>query len=254
MAKRKKIKQNRLAYFVVSRIFAVLAVFALGVAGVFLMKSFLLKAKTFKVRKIYSNVMLQPQEYAYLKSFSGVNIFKINLDSIYRYFKRRHPEYKSIHIKRVYPDKLLLDIVKRTPFAQVVYSGNYFLIDEKGMVISLASKHPFPGVSILYASIKTMPKKGMVLKLDNFLEIKKLMQALKVSGFTNKFFVKSLYAYSLNDIGFQINSIRVKIGSGNYEYKLNILQNMLMVKFVKDLDKISYVDLRFKDPVIGYKK
>jgi cell division septal protein FtsQ len=186
-----------------------------------------------------------------LNLYKGRNIFDIDIDSIASRIKSEHPIIERALVKRVLPDRLRIDIISRVPFA-VIKSHGYFPVDRTGMVLSPEVRRGkllvITGLSSWFA-----PRVGERLKGREIENAFLLIDALRGRRFSPGYEAATIDVANHRNLSFYFgNGIEVKIGGENFEERLKMLKKTLSRR---DLDKasIKYVDLRFKDVVIGPK-
>ncbi len=218
-------------------------------------KEIIIKSGIFTLRKVYANASLE--DLVFLKNkFLGKSIFLADLSYMARYISAHHPEFEKVKVKRRFPDRVIIEIVPKKPYAQCKIGSFYYLIDREGVIISQPHSLPYGDGIIIYAGYKRPEeiKIGKRLNLDNFKPIKELIDYLKADKFFSRHSVESIHGYTLNDIWFDLDGIKVKIGNSDYRRRLRILKQIIIPRFRTDWQKISYIDLRFKDPVVGYRR
>lgn len=210
-------------------------------------REYLYTSPVFMVKKIRSNAAIEYE----LKRQS---IFSVDIKAIEDRIKSKYPQFKSVFVGRVFPDLIDVAIVERKPLFQVEHEG-YYSVDAEGIVVEGPSVSPFELV-IVYPVFKNNVKfvPGMKIcaeYLDETLDVVKLLSKYNQ---VKDFFVDSMSVSGADNMSFMIDKVEVRIGGGEYKDKIDTLFQRILPQFDQELDKIEYVDLRFKDYVIGYKK
>lgn len=180
----------------------------------------------------------------------GTNIFEINISSLAKEIKDRHPEYEDIVVKRILPKRIIVLLKERKPLIQIKMV-EYYPVDRNGFVIPRKKKEPYAGLPVI---IGIEPEEVVVNRFSHSLKIKKaieLMDLVKKYPWVGK--ISKINLASINDISlFFDDGLEVKLGSHIREEKFGLLSEVL-----EDLERRSlspaFVDLRFKDVVIGPK-
>lgn len=256
MRKPNKRKFNRL--FITIVIFVAVSL----VAGLsLLLIRYFKRSELFLVKKIETNIdgeladkseqLLLPRNIVNKKNLFGLDIAKISAD-----LKSRHPQYKDIIVQRQFPDTLYIKVIRRTPFVQVKVARTYLLVDKEYIIISVSKDIPYTDRVILHT---ILPKRldislGSKIIFPYGVEVISLMDEFQSQEFFENFNVGCIYAYSLNDIWFDLNGVEIRVGQGDYKKKLQLLKNLIFPRFRDDLDRVEYIDLRFEDYVVGYKR
>ncbi len=186
-----------------------------------------------------------------LNIYKGRNIFDIDIDSLSSQIKRDIPTIKHAIVKRVLPNKLEIDIIPRVPIAKIKSHG-YFPIDRAGMILSpdiKTGKLPI----IMGFSMWLSPKVGTKLENPQIRNAFLLLDALEESGVLSDYTVSAIDVSNYKNLSFYLeNGIEVKIGSEDFLDRLNKLKTTFANPGL-DKENIKYIDLRFKDVVIGPK-
>ena len=186
-----------------------------------------------------------------LSMYKGRNIFGIDIDSLSSQIKRDTPTIKHAVVKRVLPNKLEIDIIPRVPIAKIKSHG-YFPIDRTGMVLSPEIKTGKLPI-IMGFSIWLNPKVGTKIENPQVRNAFLLIDALEESAVLSDYAVSTIDVSNYKNLSFYLeNGIEVKIGSEDFLDRLNRLKTTF-AKPKLDKENIKYIDLRFKDVVIGGK-
>jgi len=184
-----------------------------------------------------------------------VNIFEIDsrLLKLFRQRLEANPLVREAEVKRLFPRTISILITERKPFAQVK-KGAYFMLDREAVAIPPTGRTPFPGFPLVVAEdLKpiVVGKKCLSARLNLALQFLRL---LADEGFLEKYTVTKIQARSSKNIFLFIDQspevrFRWEDAEGLKE-KLNWLEDVL--EETKDERKrVKYIDLRFKQPVIG---
>ncbi len=186
-----------------------------------------------------------------LSIYKGRNIFGIDINSLSSKIKRDIPTIKHAIVKRVLPNKLEIDIIPRVPIAKIKSHG-YFPIDRTGMVLSpeiKTEKLPIITGFSIWLSIKV----GTPLENPQVRNAFLLIDALEESAILSDYAVSAIDVSNYRNLSFYLeNGIEVKIGSEDFLDRLNRLKTTFASPKL-DKENIKYIDLRFKDVVIGGK-
>ena len=253
-AARKKIK------FIIVRVFFVLSLGIL-VVPVVLVRNFLKESDLFIVKEVITNIDIssgdsQGNSKTLKEVVNKKSIFSVDIEYIAEELRKNYPEYKGVLVYRRFPDTLYVEYIERIPFVKIIISGASWILDKNFVVISRLDQDNDDAMLTLYP---LLPKglrvaKGKALALPYSSGIVSLVEELIALGFLGDYAIDSLYAYSRNEISFDLEGIAIKVGDGHYNKKLSLLKSLILPRFIHDLDKLEYIDLRFKDYVVGYKR
>lgn len=265
MARQKKFKKVQMPKaldgakeFILKKAFGIIVVIIFAVFALVLTKAFLERSDYFRLKfveaKGAAEASLVSIRSEILSHYKDKNIFKINIGSIADNLEPRYPDAKDIIVKRVLPDKLLVDLKFRRPCA-LLSNGTLFLVDREGIVLvnmdpsRLKDLPVIKGVDSRLAgrARKRCASAGLLAALD-------LIDEIKRSRFLEKYRVRIIDAGDIRSLSFYLgeNGPAVIIGSENYRERLIVLRDTLRNPTLI-LDSINYIDLRFKDVAISPK-
>jgi len=219
-----------------------------------------------------NDVIISSQDRIDLSYLKGVNLFKVDLKGLSASILRDYPAFKAIRIIRVLPDRLFVEFVRRIPVAQIKLY-RYFYTDTDSV---LFGPHSDPGQEELPV-ILGLETKIFGAKPGIRYNVRELQLALSIIKEVNR--SRALKDYKIDSIdvsspgfasimlSFPLQSpvhlqpggregksvLEIKLSQGNLEDKFNILGNFLS-QSNNDRYNISYIDLRFKEPVIKLNK
>ncbi len=252
MAKKKK--NNSLS--AVSKIMAV-SVGAL-IVGVLIFKGavyFLGNSKYFNVQKVTLDSSLQ---FIHKKDFprlKGKNIYSIDLAQIQKRLHRKYPQISDLRVTRKFPDQILILAKKRKPFMQIEHKSDVYVLDENGIILSVSQKENKKLPILADLGIKESN-----FRLGSKVNKKEIQMALRINKSFNV--INALSAYDVKEIQIEtLSKIKIFLNTGLFviidgyqlEKKMNVL-SVVLTQGKLNWKEIKYVDLRFKDPVIGKKQ
>lgn len=231
-------------------------VLAASGVGVFLAARVLYKSGSFFVKDVSASVPF-PEAAALQKELQRVSLFTIPIERYQAFIKQRHPEYKEVHVLKVFPQTLKVKIVERRPFAQVSIGRKYYYIDEEAVIISDGYSErdsaivEFTGKSLHVPSVKkgitlSQPEVRAGILLWKELQSKKILHRYPV--------ITALSISSLSSIYFELGGVLVHVGEPPYGDKISLLSGTLLPEFKNSFSDLKQIDLRFTPPVIGYKR
>jgi len=196
----------------------------------------------FQVDTIETNISVDRDV---VKEIKGQSLVSIDVRPIYRKISKRHPEIKEVYIKKKFPSTLVIDALRRKPFAQLKEDG-FYVLDKDGVVLEKRRQNPYPGIFIIelgdyrgsFNIGKTVHDKRLYLAY-------RLIRELKKSGLINKFKIDTINAASLHSVSFFMGDVNIIVGKDNFHKKLSLLENLLDRKLNNKMDSIRYIDLRY---------
>lgn len=250
--KKQKISQKRIAFIKlpIKQIFHFIFILALLCAFyIFFKNSSYFNLTDIKI--IDSQRVSELNEKAFFKLYKGRNIFDVDVKFISDRIKNDFPVIKEAHVTRVLPNRLEIEIIPRVA-AALVKSNGHFPVDRSGVVLpSRMESEDLPvitGLSYLF-----LPRAGEKLNNPQLESAFLLLDALRKNNIMRDYKVTAIDASNHKNLSFYLaNSIEVKIGDEGFPEKLKMLKMALARKDL-DKDSIKYIDLRFRDIVIGPK-
>ncbi len=223
----------------------------LAMFGVSLVNLPYFKVNVFEIEGQEGLVSLKGEDF--LKNYQGRNIFSVDVKAIADRVYAKYPDAKDIRVRRVLPDRLLLAVTLRKPVA-LVSDGRYYPVDKDGVVLPNADASSWQKIPVitgldLNAGDKVGRRcdaKGLKVALD-------LLLAMQRSMFLSEYTVTSIDVSDPRNISFFLeDGLEVKIGRENFRERLKtLLQTLRNPKLI--VSRIKYIDLRFKDVVMGQK-
>ena len=223
-------------------------------------KNYLRASEIFLVRAVQlaGNKELTKEKILKLCSLKlPVNIFEIDsrLLKLFRQRLEANPLVRKAEVKRFFPRTLSIVITERKPFAQIK-NGPYFMLDKEAVAIPPTARTPFADLPLIVVTdLKpvVVGKRCVSAGLDISLQFLKL---LAEEGFLEKHKITRIQAGDLKNIFLLVDqSPEVRFRWEDVEElkeKIGWLEEVLE-EIKGEREKVKYIDLRFKQPVIGRK-
>jgi cell division septal protein FtsQ len=185
----------------------------------------------------------------------GMNIFSINLDALRKDVEVSHPEFKDVVVRRILPNKLVVQAKLRKAIAQI-RSDRYYFIDEEGILLPEVKNFPEPLLPIVTGIGTNLAK----VKFSSFgkSDKEKIEKALFI--IKEMKLIEGLSKYKLNSVDttdpgnysvfLEESNVEIKMGNSDFNSRLKVLATVLK-QIGEDIDQFKYIDLRFEDPIIG---
>lgn len=210
------------------------------------------KIDFFQVKNIESNI---PLNISFKTQVQGRSLFDIDTQKMRSMISDQHPEYKEIYIIKRFPSSLRVEIIERSPFAQI-QGRNYYLIDKEGFIIDNGSSTPYDNlISIKIADGNKVFKRGQRIRDRGLTHAFDLIKALNSNiKFSDAFDVKLINASLPQAMYMIVDNIKVIVGESNFEKKIKLLYSTMEDTLKSKLSLVKYIDLRHKKIYIGYKR
>lgn len=247
----KKRKLNvRLLGFFVALFLAV--IFALGILRNLAENLSYFKVRDVLVRQNFKYAAPASLDVSYLK---GKNIFALDLDRESRYLGQVYPNYKRVRLFRLFPNRLFADFVTRRPVAYIKLYRTFYVSDDLVIFAAPGDAQEDPRLPVI-TGLETRifgPKSGTRYTNRELILALRIIGELRLNRVMRNYALKRINAQSLENVSFYLldglNLLEVRVGPESLREKINILAGLL-IKLKGDRQRLTYIDLRFKDPVI----
>jgi cell division septal protein FtsQ len=252
MARKTKSKtQLFVVKFIVISILVAAASFAVGSGTIY----FFRHNDYFKIRSVTIDPSLSFINKHDLGNLIGKNIFDIDLLTVRHRLSYKYPEASDLKVVKHFPGQIAIVAKQRFPFAQIQVQDKMAILDDQGVVLSLQEKGDKELPHIIGAKLSDQKlTRGLPLAEAD------IRVALEIARDFKS--VKSLSAYAIEKIDIEnlskilltlSNGLDVMVDRGNIGQRMKVL-GVVLSQDQLDLKQINYVDLRFKEPIIGKKK
>lgn len=230
----------------------ILVVVAFKVLYGVLLRSEYFTLKSVEVLRLEDDNELVADSGVTLKLEKGLNIFEINLRKCQKQIELAHPEFMSVKVDRVLPDKIIVTYKKRKPICQIK-TTRYYLVSHDAVVLPEAYKEPQPGLPIIrgiYISEKELPKDRKI-RSPAIRRVLKLIGQIDQTDFTDKYGIEEIDMYDeYNPLIRLDNGIQIKVGKQNFVKRKAALVAVLDELESKGL-RPKFIDLRFDDIIVS---
>ena len=185
----------------------------------------------------------------------GENIFDVNLRAVQERMQRQYPQIARLKILKKFPDEIVILAQERLAFAQARVAGIHLVVDQEGIILSIVKERAKELPLIVgINSPKRHLEPGFSLHGDKKMEIALLI----LKAFNAN---KNLSVYPISDINVEnLSQITLSMTDGlkiifdqeALDQKIPVL-SLLLSQGQLSLSEIKYIDLRFKEPIIGKK-
>ena len=258
MAKKSSVNISRIA---VIRIIVFLFIGFVLFTGYVNAVEFLTSSPLFEIKDVLIDRSIGFIDLRSLRDLKGNNIFKVDISRIDRQIADRYPYIAQLRVVRQLPDCILILAKKREPLMQIYFRKKYLILDTEGVA--------------LYYTLQpsSLPQVfGVPLERDGLFlggrirgqEINKIVEVLnqfRASANLKEWRIQTVGADNLSKIDLTVlpnahgllfsgEIMHVILDQDNTQDKIELLQ-MLISSNKIDLNKVKYIDLRFKEPVIA---
>jgi len=186
-------------------------------------------------------------------SWLGQNLLAIDLEALAAKLKAQRPQLKRVRVIRRLPNTLQVEVIKRTPVAQIRH-GQWHPVDAEGFIFPEANPAPWnhlvilKGVGSPHASLRI----GAENTSERLLLALRLVAALRRSPVLMGHRVTVVDVSDPRSLNFVMDD-EIEIRCGDETHLATALERLRAVlrRVAGNALAIRYIDVRFKDPVIG---
>ncbi|HOW34808.1 MAG TPA: hypothetical protein PL155_00125 [Candidatus Omnitrophota bacterium] len=208
----------------------------------------------FMIRSIICEPSLRFMEASLVSNFKGKNIFAVDLKKIERHLRVEYPRFTQLKILKRFPDQILVAARERAPFAQTKVNGKIVTLDPQGAMMEVSTdlddRLPFIiGVRLVVPKFVLGSRVDSIALRAAFEVIKAFRSEPELAGYH----IAKIDVTNLSQIYFYINDdLRIIADQENIVRQLKIL-GLLLLQAKTELKDVKYIDLRFKEPILGKK-
>jgi cell division septal protein FtsQ len=232
-----------------------IALIILGISAALYVVVYLTRLEFFRIKEVIVReggvvVSDAQKDFRYLV---GRNTFTLDLRKEARRIQMMHPGYRTAHLIRYLPDRLCVDILKRSPVA-CIKGRRIFYLDDRSTLFE-ASLQSLPQNIPVITGIEKKVSVDQVGRRCSLPEAAFALTVIKETrGKLQPYTLAAVDVSSLDSLVMILsNGVQVKLGRELLAEKLQLLANLLM-QVKTSLPSIDYIDLRFKEPVIKFKQ
>ncbi len=228
------------------------------------LNSFILAAEYFNITEI-EVIGRDPVkvDYSLARMKGASNIFKADLKQIASSIEREYPDIQKAIVKRVLPNKLIVEVLRRKPVAQVLINSGrqpqvdsyLFTINDEAYILANVGTKSRKNLPVIYGCGLSIAQVqiGRSCITPGLKSALSFLKEAKISGILNDYIITKVDASEPRSLSFFINgTLEVKIGDRNWKEKIENLAGILENMDI-DYSQDYYIDLRFKDFVFGKK-
>jgi len=247
-------KKSKFSVWIIGRIIIFVFVGFISFLAYQKTEKFLKSSKLFTVKEVLYDPSLEFIRAKLVAGLVGRNLFAIDAGKIHRQLQLQYPQIANLRVVKRYPNQILIIAKQRVPYAQVKFGQDTVIVDKEGvaLTVSLTVDKSLP----LIAGLKNVKVK---IALGRVIQDKNLWLALRLLKLFQKIPLLSKYRVVQIDISnpsqiyiFLLENLKIIVDNENVEQKLRSL-GLLLSEGKLEINKIHYIDLRFKEPVLGKK-
>ena len=213
----------------------------------------LFDSRYFKIKTVEIDRTLGFLDKRDFMSLNGKSIFSVDVARFQRSLTGKYPQMAQVSITKKFPNKILVLARKRAPFAQVYIQNKTVLIDDQGIVLygSLEKGEELPLISGI--SSRRRITTGSVLVGENTRLALNIIKKFQNNHSLSPYLVTKISVDDLNEIDFHLsNGLKIIVDKTDIARKMDTLA-LVLARSRLDTGQVKYIDLRFKDPILGTK-
>ena len=186
-----------------------------------------------------------------LKDLKGTNIFKVNIKKVDRQIAQQYPYIAQLRVVRQLPDRILILAKKREPLLQVYFKKKYLVLDTEGVALYYTLQpNALPQVFGVPLERGWLFLGGHI-RAQELSKVVDILNSFKISPYLKRWRIHTVQAGNLSKIDLLIGeNMHVILDQDDTQDKIEVLQMLISANKI-DLNKVKYIDLRFKEPVIA---
>lgn len=208
----------------------------------------------FKVRSVTIDPSLQFVNKRDFRGLMGKNIFTIDLKAVQRKLNYKYPQAARLKVIKRFPGQISVLAKQRIPYAQLKIQSKTVVLDKEAIILLMSEEKDKKLPSIVGAKLNN-PKLvlGMPLRGSDIWLTLKIIKLFKANSSLASYSIKGINIENLSKIHFTLsNQLNVIIDRDKIAQKIRVL-GVVLAQDRLDLKDVKYIDLRFKEPIIGKK-
>jgi len=208
----------------------------------------------FRIQSVIIDPSLQFINKRDLRNLISKNIFEIDLKGVQRRLSYKYPQASELKVMKHFPNQIAIVAKQRHPFAQIQNKEQIATLDEEGIILSVGKQADknLPLIVGIRADnrrlVRGLPFSGtdiqIALKIANFFQANKSLSPYEID---------TINVENLSKIYFTLsNDLQIILDRSNIAQRIRVL-GVVLSQGKLDMKHVKYVDLRFKEPIIGKK-
>ncbi len=216
--------------------------------------SFLSASNYFTIRGIMYPPALKFLATSEINNLKGKSLLTVDLEKMQKQMQARYPQFAQMRILKRFPDQIVVIAKERLALAAVKLRGQNFIIDKEGVIMSKEEGNADSLPLIVGASAgSSRLTAGSTLRGSDVQTAMRIIQTFHSSKALSGYPIIKLDVTRFPQTSFYLTEdLKVIVNQEDMNYKLRIL-SLLLSQAKKELGDVKYIDLRFKEPILGKK-
>ncbi len=209
-------------------------------------------ADYFRIKRIIYPSSITLRDTKVLSSLKNKSIFSVNLSFLQKKLENANPSVAKLLLLRRFPDTIVIVAKERRPVMQIQTKRFFLTLDKEGYIVN-ASRQSQPDLPIVKGSSfrtysLTLGKQVRGVSLDT---AERIIRAFEENPRLKRYRIEEINVSNLAKIILHLDKgPPIFIDQEKITSSLNNLAILLSTGELH-LNSIRYIDLRFKEPVIG---
>ncbi len=213
---------------------------------------FLYHSAFFKVKKIVLSSTLSVIDKKDLLALEGQSLVGLDVQEFYDELIDRYPQISDLKVYKQFPDRIRVTGVARKASAQTGYKNKFLTFDADGIVLGPASgrRADLPLVKGLQGLPESVAP-GVKLEHNSLISALEVLNVLSANPSLKDFRIMDVDAGNLSKIVVNFNKGPDVIVDWTELAQKSQMLTVVLSQIQLDFEKVRYIDLRFKEPVIA---
>lgn len=238
--------------------------------AIFLILAIIISVASFSVRQITNSGFFEIKRIK-IKGDTGwleksvafllkKNLLNADLGKAEKILRREHPEIETVVISKLWPDTVYIRFTLKRPLAML--EGSELLIDKNGFLLAASKYNGSAGsLPLIYGLTRgEFHKTGRLNSDEKLVSAIAIIQLFSRAQNYGNYRLTKVDVSKVSESAFYIDkkcvsgacAIKVNVGEDSYWSKLGIFK-IFLKKADFDWSNVNYIDLRFKEPIVGLK-
>ncbi len=208
----------------------------------------------FRIQSVIIDPSLQFINKKDLRNLIGKNIFEIDLKAVQRRLSYKYSQASELKVMKSFPNRIAVVAKQRFPFAQIQIKDHIVTLDEDGVVLSTDgdAEKGLPLIAGVRADSRRLLR-GMPLDGTDIQTALKIANLFSTDKSLSSHSIDTVNVENLSKIQFTLsNGLVIILDRNNIDRRIKVL-GVVLSQGKLDMKQVKYVDLRFKEPIIGKK-
>lgn len=213
----------------------------------------LFESSYFKIKTVGIDRSLSFMDKRDLNVLRGKSVFTVDLERLQRNLRAEYPQMAQVKIVKRFPNTILVLAKKRSAFAQASVQNRTVLVDDQGVILSLGPSEDkrLPLISGVSHHKKIIP--GVSLGGEDTLVALNIIKEFENNEVFSAYNLTKIDVDNLLSVAFYLsNNLKIIVDKNDIGRKMDMLALVLSQNQL-NTEQVKYIDLRFKEPILGTK-